>query len=471
MHPSVRPIGLGIFLTLAGCAPNNSATTDVDATTDDDETTSGDETTTGPSTTTEIPTTDGSESDASTDNSGSDTDSESDSDTTDNSESDTTESESDTGSDSSESDTEEPVNCGNGILDEGEDCDGDLFAATACIEIDEVYKEGDLGCNNDCTYNTDSCIQCLAPDHVPCDHESANEFHALELNCHEVGNTWDSSNSTTLTASTFQSPDERAYRVAKQFGSHMINENTPAFGPRAGERFLLLSSGLFANEDDDGYVLQPPGFAKTGMTNNDNPSGSNTFPGIMNYSAGGNPNPFENCDGNNDCSNTLAVHWNDQSSANDILYMEFETVVPEGTEGFSIDFAFFTAELQYLGLPHFNDVALIWLNSANYTGNITFLYDQSTPVPMNATSLNDLGLLTYDANSEELAQTGFDTEGASTGWLTAHGPVEGGETVTISIAIFDKDDSFYTSAIALDNFKWACEGCELGVPGSCGITQ
>lgn len=471
MKSSVCLFGLGLTLALnPGCtsttpmeteASTGTETSDGETTEDTLDTTSLPTTDTGPQTETTEDVTD--DTDSETKDTTADTESESDTD------SETTDSE--TSESESDSETTDPVKCGNGELDPGEDCDGVEFAVTSCLAVDQVFKGGDLACNEDCTYNTDSCIQCLAPTHIPCDHLSDSPFNALELNCQEHGGEWDETNSTPIIAPSLISPDLNAWRVAKQFGTHMINENTPAFGPTAGERFLLLSTGVFDADEQEGYIEKSPGSAKTGMTNNGNPSGNTTFPGVMNTETGA-ETPFIDCDGNNDCSNTLATHWEEGTLANDVLYVQFDVKVPEGTEGFEFDFAFFSAELQYIGSP-FNDVALVWMSSDEYTGNLTYLYEQNMPVPMTLTSLDGLGLLQYGPNDPGLKMTGFDNVGTSTGWLTARGPAVGGEKITISIAVLDKDDAFLDTALALDNFRWSCEGCELGIPdvNNCGVVN
>lgn len=53
-----------------------------------------------------------------------------------------------------------PGTCANGMLDMDEDCDGNLFTVRTCAEYDNVYGGGVLGCNPNCTYNTDEC--CVA---------------------------------------------------------------------------------------------------------------------------------------------------------------------------------------------------------------------------------------------------------------------------------------------------------------------
>ena len=47
--------------------------------------------------------------------------------------------------------------CGDGVLDEGEDCDLDSVPDN-CYTVDPHYNGGTLRCNNDCTYNRMDCI-------------------------------------------------------------------------------------------------------------------------------------------------------------------------------------------------------------------------------------------------------------------------------------------------------------------------
>ncbi|MBO4349399.1 MAG: trypsin-like serine protease [Proteobacteria bacterium] len=49
--------------------------------------------------------------------------------------------------------------CGNGIVESGEDCDGEAFDhdKTSCHDWISVFKLGDVSCNDDCTINYDHC--------------------------------------------------------------------------------------------------------------------------------------------------------------------------------------------------------------------------------------------------------------------------------------------------------------------------
>ena len=46
--------------------------------------------------------------------------------------------------------------CGNGVLDPGEECDGENLGGNTCGDVGN-YVGGTLSCNADCTFNTDEC--------------------------------------------------------------------------------------------------------------------------------------------------------------------------------------------------------------------------------------------------------------------------------------------------------------------------
>ncbi len=54
----------------------------------------------------------------------------------------------------------EKPSCGNGILDNGEPCDGSLFVdgKVMCSEWDEKYISGDVTCTNNCVINYSKCV-------------------------------------------------------------------------------------------------------------------------------------------------------------------------------------------------------------------------------------------------------------------------------------------------------------------------
>ena len=47
--------------------------------------------------------------------------------------------------------------CGDGILSDSEQCDGNLLSISTCSEYNPNYDTGNIFCNSDCTLNTSSC--------------------------------------------------------------------------------------------------------------------------------------------------------------------------------------------------------------------------------------------------------------------------------------------------------------------------
>jgi len=54
---------------------------------------------------------------------------------------------------------EQPPDCGNGIREEGEACDGEVDDLT-CTQISDDYIAGELGCTDDCRLDPSLCISC-----------------------------------------------------------------------------------------------------------------------------------------------------------------------------------------------------------------------------------------------------------------------------------------------------------------------
>src|SRR5690606_4163898 len=190
--------------------------------------------------------------------------------------------------------------------------------------------------------------------------------------------------------------------------------------------------------------------------------------------------PFQDCDGQNDCSDTLEAQWQlGEGRANDLLWFRFDLTVPAEVNGYKFDFAFFSSEFPEWVDTMYNDVFLVWSTSETYTGNVTFINDQ----PLTVTALEDA--IVYEGNDPELAGTGVDgvggggpmgmgmgmmePTGGATGWFTATGSAAPGEDFTLAWAIFDMGDEFYDTTVVLDDFRWDCEGCIPSVDEGCGI--
>jgi hypothetical protein len=268
-----------------------------------------------------------------------------------------------------------------------------------------------------------------------------------------------------------------AWRIATQFGTFIDpGTNEPLWGPREGEQMLIISTGaISAPNAQTGVVTMGAGVHEFGV-GNANPDGQQ-LPAPMSPTDGGQGGPFVNCDGFGDCSNTLEAQWiAGNAAANDLLWFQFDTAVPGGTNGYSFDFAYFSAEFPEFVASVFNDIFLAWSASETYTGNLCFINDQ----PCTVTALCDGDATCPDlaycdeggcANlaGDELVGTGFDGVGGSTGWFTANGSASPNETLQLTFAVFDMTDSIYDTAVLLDNWRWDCEGCVPSEVMGCGI--
>jgi len=370
-----------------------------------------------------------------------------------------------TGATSSEG-GEEP--CGNGKVDPGEDCDGELLVAESCAELDAAYTEGTPTCDGTCRLDISACVTCEAPILKPCDDASDYPLHALELGCDDIKG-WSAADSVSLVTKAFNVADPSTYRVLRRFGSHPT-----AWGPRAGTRALLLGTGKFAPADGDGVVTAVPGTAQYGG-NNLNPDSEDMLPeGFPVHTDNGGSEPFVDCDGTNDCSNTLADQWNALSpkDAKDILWFNVTTVVPPGTHGYALDLAFFTAHYPEYNDSTHNDMVVLWSQSEAYVGNVSFRRDGDKYGPLSLPELVDAGWMAHDGVTDPaLVGTGYDgipkSEGGASEWLTIEGPAVPGESLTLTLTLMDLEDSAFDSAILVDNFRWSCTGCDLTT--DCGV--
>ena len=298
---------------------------------------------------------------------------------------------------------------------------------------------------------------CEAPGMVmPCDDGTADPFQAIGLNC-----TGDDPNTfIPIVNEIFSSTDADAWRIARQFGTYVDPvSGEPKWGPREGESFLIISTGRFPAVGATGTLSLTPGIMQTGVNNsNADFVDAASLPAPLSPSEGSNNGaggtPFINCDGVNDCSDSLWGQWNaGGSEANDMMWFQFETPVPGGTHGFSFDFVYFSAEFPEWVDTTFNDIFAVWSSSETYTGNLCFVNDEPCTVTALAPSVS------YLSAAPELDNTGFDNVGESTDWFNAKGSAEPGEDLILTFIIFDMGDSSWDTAVVIDNFQWDCEGC------------
>jgi hypothetical protein len=289
---------------------------------------------------------------------------------------------------------------------------------------------------------------CTAPPQVSCDDDDDDPWHAFSLNCPggpEVEGTID------LTGPT-------------QIYVHEGNLGTfvPApFPPREGEKFVILSSGDASDLPIAGlYASTSIGFGATPL-----PAPIQTNIVSATEDCFDNPGLV----GTGDCSNTIQDQWDQGSGSYDYAEMRFTATVPGGTFGLAYDFAMFSTEYPVFYQSSFNDMYIAWLESEQWTGNISF-DDMGHPISLNA------GFLDYkDAPNPfdcpapcaapELQGTAMEGH-AGTRWLTTTAGVTPGEQIELVLGVFDLSDSILDTVILLDNFHWACEGgAPVTIPG------
>jgi len=302
---------------------------------------------------------------------------------------------------------------------------------------------------------------CEAPgDLTPCDAigDDPTPFQAMGLGCDGGPN-----EAIPILNAVFQSNDATAWRVISQYGSYIDpGDGLPIWRPREGESMLIASTGTMPPANAAGVLIE----TTDGNDNTSNPDFS-PLPAPMSPlegSAGGaGGTPFVNCDDVNDCSDSLNEQWNlGGGNARDLLWFQFETVVPGGTYGFSFDFAYFSEEFPTFVDTTYNDMFVAWSDSESYTGNLCFVNDE--PCTVTALAFDD-DYPEHDAfdpvlEGTQFASTGaFDTGGGATGWFQANGTTVPGELLQLTFAVFDMGDSSLDTAVLLDNFRWDCEGC------------
>jgi hypothetical protein len=333
--------------------------------------------------------------------------------------------------------------------------------------------------------NMETCP--LAMMHAPCDAMSDDALHAMGLNCTSLGGKWaDKSLATAVTKLDFQAPPEvgglRSWRVAKSYGSY-IDPMTkkPFWSAKEGDKMLMISSGGMPAPDGQGVIT-----IADGDVYNDSGIGgqwdSDVMPPPMSPQKGSaDPMGFKNCDGKNDCSNTIFDQWNlGGGDAEDKMWFSFKLLAPAlangdiaDANGYSFDFAYFSAEFPEYVDTNYNDIFAVWQSSEDYTGNVTFINGQ----PMTVTALWPIDFQGecdfLDPNclgaDEHLQGTGYIADGGATGWYTATGGVKPGETFGLAFAIFDMGDSTFDTTALIDNWQWDCKGCIPNEVDSCGV--
>jgi hypothetical protein len=264
----------------------------------------------------------------------------------------------------------------------------------------------------------------------------------------------------------------------------------PAFGGtsvRAGSSFVVLSTGRAAapGQSSPSYAAFQTGVdvgKSSGMPADWLAANGNVLP-----NAPGCPAP------------------NGGTTARDPIMLELQIRTPTNARSFKLSTNFMSAEYPEWVCSAYNDFFVVLLDST-WTGqpanpsdkNLAFYTspaNQKYPVGVNLAHGNT-GLFTQCKNgptgcasgavsgsistctgTSELASTGMDTAnppgfpgycssnnlaGGGTGWLVTSGNVNGGEVITLRIAIWDTSDGILDSLAIIDRFEWSVEASQPG---------
>jgi hypothetical protein len=280
-------------------------------------------------------------------------------------------------------------------------------------------------------------------------------FNVLGLNCPGTAN-----NSVQTLSTSVTNADPAAMVVVTQYGA------TGDWVPTEGDQALLLSTGVLGNPDASGVLIQSD--AANPSTGNANPDGLG-LPAPLSALPGWSGLPFSNCDGVNDCSGSLQAQWlQGGEEANDLMTMSFSVDTPGGTNGWELDFVYFSAEFPEYVDSTFNDIFAVWVDSPDYTGNMCFVNNE----PCTVTALDsaaDTFTGVDNVGHPSLAGTGFQGYGQTTGQYTILGPATPNSQLDLTFALFDMADTIYDTNVMLDNWRWNCQGCVPSEIDDCGL--
>lgn len=169
---------------------------------------------------------------------------------------------------------------------------------------------------------------------------------------------------------------------------------------------------------------------------------------------------------------SFASGFDPYSSSGDAIYdaaaLRLILKAPPGATGFSLDYIFMSAEYEEFIGSQFNDKFYIVLKAPQTTGNLNQI--------INFTSCTNPGayhdfvhegqprcfIAVNTAFSEpcsnaqtNIAGTGHQCPyGSSSGWLQTSWPIAPNEQFELIFHIHDTADSYYSSHVILDNFRW-----------------
>jgi len=343
------------------------------------------------------------------------------------------------------------------------DCDPNTnpnaIEATDAESGDVVTNEIDENCNGEID---EPLVKC--DDQLVFTSTEANDA-AKALDICSSGATADNDTPGLISAALVRA-DGTTELVSSDPDAHLQIGLLKAFGdnvaPRGGERLLALSTGharaATGDENADAAVTKSKTMTNTGQA----PAGF--------------PSAVEGCA----VSNKIA----------DDVAFKITLRAPSNAVGFRFEYNFFSFEYPKYVCSKYNDqfVALMSPAPADVAdGNIAFDHSKS-PVTINFAKEGSLFQVCdpdspvyndplpgkgCELGTDQLVGTGFDLwhqasvsksgglvklekvqSAGATGWLVSQAPVEGGETITLTLATWDTGDQALDSTVLIDNFRW-----------------
>ncbi len=403
--------------------------------------------------------------------------------------------------------------CGNGIdencsgqADENVDQDGDGFTTCDgdCCDSFECAQPGLVnpgafdaagnGLDDDCDGMVDNTTAVCDMGLVSGSPNAADYAKAMEIcqTATEVSRRWGLIDARFSLTNGMGTPAVEARSIRPIFGTGLM--------PLAGTSFTLLSSGNAASPGQ----TNPSHVDFTTSAEHDL---SAPFPADW-LQAQSPPGQLPNAMG--------CPAINGGTAAEDPVMLTLRIRAPSNARSFSFSSNFYSAEYPEWVCSPYNDFFVVLLDST-WAGNPANPADKNLafyrnpagviyPVGVNLAHGNT-GLFTQCVNgrtgclgtpgtistcqsTSQLAGTGFDRsavgscdsnslQGGGTGWLTTSGNVQGGEIITLRIAIWDTSDQRLDSLVVLDNFQWSVDtsdpGTVIGKPartaGAGGLTS
>ncbi len=330
---------------------------------------------------------------------------------------------------------------GDGVTENQGDCD-DCAAARSPLAFDAPGNGVDDDCSGTPDDNPTACDAGVLVDTT----SATDAAHAIGLCRDATGGGWGLLEAAFIepggTALATTGPSTLGHGVNANFGA--------AFAPLEGDRVLSLSSGAARTVSEPGY--QPPldGFDKGYAVG---------FP--VGY-------PIETMA----CPGTLA------GASQDGVGLSVKIRTPSNAHSMQLDLAWFTSSFGQFACSQYGDFAVVTMAPAPAGaisgGNIAF---DSLNDPLNAnTSLlqaceaQTVGAVSYPCSlgTTPLVGTGFEPytnhpNGAGTGWLGIHVPIESpGSVIELRFAVWDSGDGIQDSTLVVDHLRFSTDAAPLG---------